>query len=182
MGQYESIFVLSALAAVIAAINGQDGVAAALVAVSLMTKPQAVPFLIPFAVWFWATGGWQEVLKAARIGLAVIGVLWLPFIPEGGPANYLGDLATYQNEIFNVLSLRAWNAWWLLQEAAGGGEFIADDVAFIGPLTLRHVGYLVTGGLSLVIMGHHPRSSAADLDPESRRFRACVLHVHDPDA
>jgi uncharacterized membrane protein YeiH len=49
-----------------------------------------------------------------------------------------------------VLSLRAWNPWWLVQEAAGGG-FIRDDVAFAGPITLRHVGYAVTAVLSVVI-------------------------------
>ena len=150
-GQYESIFVLSALAAVVAAVNGRNGVAAALVAVSLMTKPQAIPFLLPFAASFWATGGWRDLLRAALIGLAVIAVLWLPFLATGGPAGYLRNLGTYQGEIFNVLSLRAWNPWWLLQEAAAGGDFIRDDIAFAGPFTLRHIGYLVTAVLSIAI-------------------------------
>ena len=46
----------SAMAAVVFAIRGRNGLAAALLAVSLMTKPQALPFLVPFAAWFWATG------------------------------------------------------------------------------------------------------------------------------
>ncbi len=165
-GQYESIFVVSTLGAVVLAANGRNGPAAALIAVSLMTKPQAVPFLIPFAAWFWASGsrregpdghpagargGALELARTGLIGLATSVVLWLPFIPAGGPANYLQNLALYQNEVFNVLSVRAWNVWWLVQEAAARGQFIADDVAFLGPITLRHVGYLVTGGLSLVI-------------------------------
>lgn len=165
-GQYESIFVVSALGALVLAANGRNGPAAALIAVSLMTKPQAVPFLIPFAAWFWASGyrregpdgvaggargGAVELARTGLIGLGTSIVLWLPFIPAGGPAHYLGNLALYQNEVFNVLSVRAWNVWWLVQEAAAGGQFIADDVAFLGPITLRHVGYAVTGGLSLVI-------------------------------
>lgn len=158
-GQYESIFMLSGLGAVIAAINGRPGLSAALVAVSLMTKPQAIPFLVPFAAWFWASGyadgavrgGVLALARAGAIGLGVIAVLWLPFLATGGPGNYLGNLGTYQNEIFNVLSLRAWNPWWLLQEAAAGGDFIRDDAAFAGPLTLRHLGYFVTVILSLVI-------------------------------
>jgi Gpi18-like mannosyltransferase len=171
-GQYESIFMLSGLGAVIAAINGRLGLAAALVAVSLMTKPQAIPFLVPFAAWFWAQGyadgavrgGVLAVARAVAIGLGVIVVLWLPFVATGGPANYLGNLGTYQNEIFNVLSLRAWNPWWLLQEAAAGGDFIRDDVAFAGPLTLRHLGYLVTAILTLVI------GWAIIRDPRPRTF------------
>jgi Gpi18-like mannosyltransferase len=150
-GQYESIYMLSALAAVICAANGRNGLAAALLAVALMTKPQVLPFLVPFAAWFWATGGWRGFLRAALIGLAVILVLWLPFIPAGGPADYLRNLAEYQGDIFNILSLRAWNLWWLVQAFFAGGGFVADDVAFLGPLTLRHVGYLLTGVLELVV-------------------------------
>jgi hypothetical protein len=172
-GQYESTFALSALGAVLAASRGRNDLAAALVMVSLLTKPQAIPFVLPFAAWFWAAGyqrasrgggdgggdsraagaraGAVAVARAGLIGLGVAVVLWLPFIPAGGPAHYLANLATYQNEIFNVLSLRAWNVWWLVQGAGASGGFAADDVAFLGPLTLRHVGYLVTGALSLVI-------------------------------
>ncbi len=150
-GQYESIYMLSALAAVICAVHGRNGLAAALLAVALMTKPQVIPFLAPFAAWFWATGGWRGLLRAAAIGLAVIVVLWLPFLAAGGPANYLQNLAEYQGEIFNILSLRAWNLWWLVQSLFAGGGFVADDVAFLGPLTLRHVGYVLTGLLSLLV-------------------------------
>ena len=60
------------LAAAVAAVNGRNGLAAGLVAVSLMTKPQAIPFVVPFAAWFWATGGIREVLRTAVIGLVVI--------------------------------------------------------------------------------------------------------------
>jgi Gpi18-like mannosyltransferase len=114
-GQYESVFALSGVAAVVAAAGRRNALAAMLVAVSLMTKPQAVAFLVPFAAWFWATGGWREVLRAAVVGAVTVLVLWLPFIPSGGPAGYLRNLGTYQNEIFNVLSLRAWNPWWILR-------------------------------------------------------------------
>jgi Gpi18-like mannosyltransferase len=150
-GQYESIYMVSTLAAVICAVNGRNGAAAALLAVALMTKPQVLPFLVPFAAWFWATGGWRGLLRASAIGLAVIVALWLPFIPAGGPANYLKNLAEYQGEIFNILSLRAWNLWWLVQSLFAGGGFVADDVAFLGPLTLRHVGYVLTGLLSVLV-------------------------------
>ena len=149
-GQYESVYLLSALGAVIFAVNGRNGPAAALVAVSLMTKPQALPFILPFAAWFWATGGWRELARAAAIGLGVAVVLWLPFIPAGGPVAYLGNLAQYQSGVFAILSLRAWNAWWLVQSAAGGGDFIADDIPFLGPLPVIAGELLVLLLLSLM--------------------------------
>jgi Gpi18-like mannosyltransferase len=150
-GQYESIFVLSGLGALVAALNGRNGLAAALLAVSLMTKPQAIPFLVPFAAWFWATGGIREVARAAVIGLGVIAVLWIPFLADGGPIGYLDNVRYYSSGAFGILSLRAWNPWWALQEAAAGGDFIRDDVAFLGPFTLRHIGYVVTAFFSLAI-------------------------------
>ena len=150
-GQYESIYLLAALGAVLFAGSRRNGWAAAAVALSLLTKPQAVVLLLPFAAWFWATGGWRGLLRATAIGGAVFVILWLPFVPAGGPLNYLRNLGEYQGEIFNVLSLRAWNPWWLVQEAAAGGAFIRDDSAILGPLTLRHVGYGVAGLLELAI-------------------------------
>ena len=150
-GQYESIFVLSGLGALVAALNGRNGLAAALLAVSLMTKPQAIPFVVPFAAWFWATGGVREVARAAVIGLGVISVLWIPFLADGGPIGYLDNVRYYSSGAFGILSLRAWNPWWLLQETAAGGDFIRDDIAFLGPFTLRHIGYAATAFFSLAI-------------------------------
>jgi Gpi18-like mannosyltransferase len=158
-GQYESIYVLSGLGAAIAATRGRNGLAAALIAISLSTKPQAIPFLIPFAAWFWAAGyardgtrgGVRELVRTGLIGFGTLAVVWLPFLAAGGPIDYVRNLSTYQNEIFAVLSLRAWNAWWLFQEALAGGAFVRDDIAFLGPLTLRHLGFIITGVLELVI-------------------------------
>ena len=158
-GQYESIYVLPALVAAVAAARGRNVVAAVLLVVSLLAKPQAIAFIVPFAAWFWVTGwrregvrgGVLELTRTAAAGLVTAVVLWWPFLGAGGPLAYLDNLGHYQNDIFHVLSLRAWNVWWLLQEAAAGGRFIADDVPFIGPLTLRHIGYAVTALFEVVI-------------------------------
>ena len=65
---------------------------------------------------------------------------WLPFLGAGGPVHYLDNLRAYQDEIFGILSLRAWNPWWLLQVAGNGGSFAADTTAIVGPLTFRTSG------------------------------------------
>ncbi len=183
-GQYESIYLLTALAAVVFAIEGRNGWAAAVIAVSLLTKPQAVAVLIPFAAWFWATGGWRGVVRAAAIGGGVIVVLWVPFVSAGGPLNYLRNVGEYQGEVFNVLSLRAWNLWWLVQEGIAGGAFIRDDSAVLGPLTLRHVGYGLAGIVELaiaaaIIRRPTPRSLIVGLTASVLVFFSFATQMHE---
>jgi len=191
-GQYESIYVVTALAAAVAATRGRNGLAAALIAVSLMTKPQAIPFLVPFAAWFWATGyrrdgvrgGVLELVRTGAIGLAVIVVTWLPFLAQGGPANYLANVRFYQDEVFNVLSLRAWNPWWIVQVVAANGEFIVDGVPIIGPISFRTVGLLVTGLIEVllfiaVVRDPRPRTLFLALAASTLVFFSFMTQMHE---
>jgi hypothetical protein len=163
-GQYESIYVLPAVLAVLAARARRPSLVAVLVAISLMTKPQALPFAVPFAAWFLATQGWRGTLKAAAIGLLTILVLWLPFLAAGGPVKYLGNLGEYQNGIFQFLSLRAWNPWWAIQVLGAGGGFVLDSTPVLGPVTFRHIGYALAALLSLVVFaGVYRRPTARSL-------------------
>lgn len=145
-GQYESIYVLGGAVAYVLAVRGHSLWAAAALGVALMTKPQALPFLVPFGAWFLAREGWRGTARAAAVGVGVIMLLWLPFLSAGGIQGYARNLAEYQGDIFAVLSLRAWNLWWLVQEAFAGGLFVSDQGALLGPLTFRQVGY----GLALL--------------------------------
>lgn len=140
-GQYESLYVLAALIAYLLAVGGRPGWAAVGLAVAVMTKPQAVPLLVPFGAWYLARFGYRETFRYAIVGGVVIALLWAPFLAAGGPTAYLRNLGEYQDRIFAVLSLRAWNPWWLVQEAAAGGSFVSDSSAIAGPITLRHVGF-----------------------------------------
>ena len=182
-GQYESIYLLFALAAVVFALEDRNPLAAAALALALMTKPQALPFLVPFAAWFWARGGPRGFVTAAAVGAGVIVLVWLPFIPAGGPANYLKNLGEYQGDIFAILSLRAWNLWWLVQEAFAGGQFVADDNAdpragHVPPRRLRADGAVRARGLPR----GPARPAAADADPGSRGVDARRVLLPDLDA
>lgn len=163
-GQYESIYVLAALVAYLLAVGGRPGWAAVALAIAVMTKPQALPLLVPFAAWFLARFGWSGAIRYGLVGATVIALLWAPFLAAGGPAAYARNLAEYQDEIFAVLSLRAWNPWWLVQEAAAGGSFVSDSVAIAGPVTLRHVGFVLAGLLEgFVFLAVFRASSARNL-------------------
>jgi hypothetical protein len=150
LGQYDSIYMVFALAGAILATSGRNGWAAVLIALSLMTKPQPAAMLLPFAAYIWATGGWRGLVRSAAIGAAVVAVLWLPFVAADGPANYLRNLLYYQGEGRASLSVWAWNLWWLFQELVVGG-FAYDSVAILGPVTVKHVAVLITAALEGLI-------------------------------
>jgi hypothetical protein len=113
-----------------------------------MTKPQALPLMLPFAAWFFATGGITTLIRAGAAGLLTILILWVPFIPYNGPTNYIASLLYFQNERFPYMSYGAWNLWWYVQSGIGG--WVRDDTAVLGPLSARFVGYALAGSLSLL--------------------------------
>ena len=44
-----------------------------------------------------------------------------------------------------MLSLRAWNPWWIVQSSAVGDGLLSDSTPILGPLTPRQIGYLAAG-------------------------------------
>ena len=144
-GQFESIYVLLGLLAAILVLADHPIAAATALGLAVMTKPQALPFLVPFAAYALGRYGWRRAAVFGIIMGAVAAATWLPFLADGGPSRYLGNLGHYQDGVFAVLSLRAWNAWWLVQEPATGGFFLADTGRLLGPLTPRLIGYGLAG-------------------------------------
>jgi Gpi18-like mannosyltransferase len=144
-GQFESIYVLLGLLAAILVLADHPIPAAAVLGLAVMTKPQALPFLVPFAAYAFGRYGWRRAVVFGIVTGGVAALVWLPFLADGGPSRYLGNLGHYQDGVFAVLSLRAWNAWWLIQEPATGGDFLADTGRLIGPLTPRVLGYALAG-------------------------------------
>jgi Gpi18-like mannosyltransferase len=153
-GQYESIFTLAVLLALLFARADRDGLAVVALTVAILTKPQAAPLAIPFAAWFLARANVLGIAGIVRLG-AIAGltalVLWLPFIAAGGPGKYLSGLGRYHDDFYAVLSLNAWNLWWIVQELVGHGSLVGDSHRVLGPLTFRMIGYLLTGGLLLAV-------------------------------
>ena len=156
-GQYESIFALLVVGAVLLALRGREWLAVAAMTAALMTKPQVAPMLIPLAGWFLARIGWRswlavnELVRLAFIGLITAIVLWVPFVAANGPMNYLRGLGDYQDARYAVLSLNAWNLWWLVQELFAGGRLVSDSSSLAGPITFRLAGYALTAALLAVV-------------------------------
>jgi hypothetical protein len=150
-GQLESIYVLLGLLAAILVLADHPIAAAAALGLTVMAKPQALPFLVPFAAYALGRYGWRRAAVFGIVTGAVAAATWLPFLADGGPSRYLGNVGRYQGEIFAFLSTRAWNAWWLIQEPATGGAFLADTGPVLGPLTPHLIGYGLAGLGEMVV-------------------------------
>ena len=144
-GQFESIYVLLGLVAVILVLADRPMLAAIALGLALMTKPQALVFLVPFAAYALGRYGWRRGAAIGAVTTATVVIAWLPFLADGGPGRYADNLAYYQDGMFAVLSLRAWNVWWAIQEVLAGGFFLADNTQWFGPITPRLLGYAMTG-------------------------------------
>jgi hypothetical protein len=150
-GQYEPIYVFPAVVAAVLVARGHADLSAVALGVAAMAKPQAVPLILPFMAFWLATSGPMGLARRVAFLGATALVLWLPFIPYGGPARYLETIAFYQNGNFAVLSMNAWNAWWLVQWAVGHGGFVSDIAPVVGPITPRHIGLGIAGLLALAV-------------------------------
>ena len=150
-GQYEPIYVLPAVIAAVLVARGHADLSAVAIGIAAMAKPQAAPLVVPFLAWWFATGGPTGLVRRLAILAATVFVLWLPFLAAGGPSRYLETIAFYQNGNFAVLSMNAWNAWWLVQWFAGNGMFVSDSYPIIGPITPRLLGFGIAGMLALGI-------------------------------
>jgi dolichyl-phosphate-mannose-protein mannosyltransferase len=150
-GQFESLYVLAVLISVLLARAGRLNLAAVALGVALMTKPQALFFVVPMIAWVLGRHGWRSLVRSGLVTALTASVLWLPFIPYGGIQAYSHNLDVYGNQIFSVASLRAWNMWWIMQQASGGDQFLADTATLAGPLSGRSVAIMLAGVAELVV-------------------------------
>ncbi len=142
-GQFDSIYGLAAVVAWLLISAGRLGWAAVALAAMVTTKPQAVVLLVPYGAWYLGRLGPRGLVRPVAAGLLTIVVLWLPFLAAGGPQAWLANLAANQDGPFGVLSLRAWNPWWIIQVVASNGEFAIDSDTVGGLLTFRQIGLIL---------------------------------------
>ena len=149
-GQFEALYVLPIVIAFLLAVHGRAGWAGVALAVALMTKPQALPVAIPFLAFALGRGGLRALIApAVSIGVTV-GLLWAPFVLAGGPSKYAESLLAHA-DLFGVVSLHAWNPWWLFQMPFGTDQLIADSNTVIPGVSFRLVGALIFGLLALAV-------------------------------
>ena len=127
-GQIDSIYTnLAFIAIVTAVLYPIPGLLIYILA--LNTKPQAIEFLPVMALALWYSIRQVKTAAIALIAAAALQfVILLPFLFNGG-ANMLLHHATESVDRYNILSISAFNIWYLIQP--GNPYFINDKDIFV---------------------------------------------------
>ena len=150
-GQYESVYVFFALLAFVLAIRDRPLLGAIALTIAMLTKPQALALGLPFAAWYLARYDLRTVIRSGMTAVVTAIALWLPFLPFDGPTKYVDLLAYYHDDRFDVLSMRAWNVWWIVQRNILHVPWVPDQDPLIGPITYRMAGYAITVALGSLV-------------------------------
>ena len=138
-GQLDSLYVLPAFIGFLLARAGRPVPAAIALAVSLMAKPQALPFIVPFAAYAMRRLRTRQLLLCMAVTVATAAALWSPFFLANGPADYLRTVTALQGGSFAVLSIGAWNLWWLFSDVIPA-NLASDASPLLGPINARVIG------------------------------------------
>jgi hypothetical protein len=121
-GYLDALFVLPAVASLVAATSGWAALAGGLAVASVLTKPQGI-FIVPavvIAAWNAPERPRRSVMTALAAGAAAgAGIVVAPVVAAGAWWNMVHGVASQGNEIY--LSMEGYNFWW----AAGHGLWTA---------------------------------------------------------
>ena len=141
-GQTDALYILPAFIAFLFARAGKPIPAAIALGISVMTKPQAAIFLVPFAAFALRRLDRRQLLLSVGSLLATIAILWSPFILAGGPANYLRTVTALQTGAFASISIGAWNVWWMAGQVLPD-NLLVDSAPLLGPINAREIGIAI---------------------------------------
>ena len=162
-GQTDALYILPAFIAYLFARAGKPIPAAIALGVSVMVKPQAAIFLVPFAAFALRRLDRRQLVLSVGSLLATIAILWSPFILAGGPADYLHTVAALQTGSFASISIGAWNVWWMAGQVLPD-NLLVDSAQLLGPINAREIG------LALAVVGEIIVFLAVWKVPSSRRL------------
>ena len=162
-GQTDALYLLPAFIAFLFARAGKPIPAAIALGISVMVKPQAAIFLIPFAAFALRRLDRRQLVLSVGSLLATIAILWSPFILAGGPADYLHTVAALQTGSFASISIGAWNVWWMAGQVLPD-NLLVDSAPLLGPINAREVG------IALAVVGEIIVFAAVWSVPSSRRL------------
>lgn len=119
-------------------------------ALGILMKPLAVPYLPLVLVLALAWHGWRKTLLAVFAGAATLTLFVLPFAIHNGGWTFLSRLVG-DTQLMPYTSVNAHNLWWAL------GGWANATLPYLGPLTAKQVGFVLLGLwlAGLLALAHH---------------------------
>ena len=145
-GQFDAIYTFLLVLSLMLALASKPELSAVAFALGILTKPQSIALLPLIAFLIFRKNGWRRLLISTLAGAATVFVVILPF-EWSNPVTFLSNIyfSAYNNPIYQVTSLNAFNAWAL------GGMWISDTQG-ISFLTLNLIGWMMFVALSIFML------------------------------
>jgi hypothetical protein len=142
LGYVDALFALPALGSLVAASSGHPALAGALIALAILTKPQAVliaPVVGLALLGRTQTGRWLQAPRAlAQAGAAAAvtgGAVLAPVVATGAWPNFMRAMASFGRH--DMLSGQGANVWWIVtyvMRAAYAASEMGLASAFLSPV------------------------------------------------
>jgi Gpi18-like mannosyltransferase len=138
-GQVDSIYTLLVVLALIALNKDKPYTAWLFLTLGILAKQQALVITPLLVILTYRRYGWRKLLAGMAIAAGVFFLIYSPFILTSGLDK---AMATYfaASNVHTVASANALNFWVTLGEITG---IKPDTVRVLGPLTFRHIGYIL---------------------------------------
>jgi Gpi18-like mannosyltransferase len=156
-GQSDSIMLLLLVLSLMALNKDRPVWAWALLAVALLTKFQSIVLVPVLVTACWRRYGWRRTLTGTVICGLIVGTGLLPFVLVSGWSAALEPFIGVVGQLPGV-TFSALNYWALFAPKVPGfllppNELVLpDNIAVLGPLTLRHLGLVTLALYTLLTM------------------------------
>ncbi|MCX7779214.1 MAG: glycosyltransferase family 39 protein [Patescibacteria group bacterium] len=146
-GQWDSLFVLFLIIALIFLDKKQPLLSLIFLTISFLTKLQAVIFFPLFLFFIWQNYGLKILSFSLLVAVSLFFVLVSPLLINGLSLISLFEKTWLASARMSpALSMNAFNLWWIPQVMIGlGRNFIKDDTVFVGPFSYGCIGFILFG-------------------------------------
>lgn len=151
-GQVGSIGTSLVLLALILLLKDQPLRAIGIATLAFLLKLQMIFYLPLFLLWILKKNGWKKFVSSLAAMAVVFFLVSLPFIFTHHMEKVVG-LVLHSADYFPLLSLNAYNFWWLV--AKGAGFTTSDRILVLGLTSAKFIGlfsFLVFSFLSLLLL------------------------------
>jgi hypothetical protein len=140
-GQSDALVALGLVASVVAVMANRPRLGWGILAVTVLVKPIAAPFLALLALVELRERGWRRMLQCALVALATVLVTLAPFAWLGRARDILREVFL-QVDAMPYASVNAHNLWWLV---TGGLPWTLADAPLVLGVSYRLAGFLLFG-------------------------------------